>query len=125
MKTICVDLDGVINQYVGWGHGELDTPSIDGAFTALLKLEKEYKIVIFTTRAGADNDITNYTNEAGETFHGIEAIRQWIDHHCILETGTTPTYNWEITNQKVPAIAYIDDRAIRFTNWQDVKKYFQ
>ena len=29
-----------------------------------------------------------------------------------------------ITNIKEPAQVYIDDRAIRFTNWQDIRKYF-
>jgi len=29
-----------------------------------------------------------------------------------------------ITNIKEPAHVYIDDRAIRFTNWQDIRKYF-
>lgn len=29
-----------------------------------------------------------------------------------------------ITSIKEPAHVYIDDRAIRFTNWQDIRKYF-
>lgn len=124
MKTICFDFDGVINQYVGWGHGELDTPPVKGAFETLLKLEKEYKIVVFTTRAGEDLSITTFEGEEG-TLYGVEAIRRWIDINCFEQTGRHPTHRWEITNQKVPAIAYVDDRAIRFTNWQDIKKYFQ
>ena len=30
----------------------------------------------------------------------------------------------KVTNIKEPAHVYIDDRAIRFTNWQDIRKYF-
>jgi len=29
-----------------------------------------------------------------------------------------------VSNLKPPAIAYIDDRGIRFTNWADITKYF-
>ena len=29
-----------------------------------------------------------------------------------------------ITNKKMKAVVYIDDRAIRFTNWQDICKLF-
>ena len=30
----------------------------------------------------------------------------------------------EVTNIKKPCQIIIDDRAIRFTNWQDIRKYF-
>ena len=29
-----------------------------------------------------------------------------------------------ITNKKFAAVAYIDDRALRFTNWRDMRQYF-
>jgi hypothetical protein len=29
-----------------------------------------------------------------------------------------------ITSRKLAAIAYIDDRAVRFTNWMDIQNYF-
>jgi len=119
MKTLCFDLDGVINEYVGWNHGDLNTKSIPGAFKTLLELEKEYKIIVFTTRAGEDSHITHWMD-----LTGIEAIRAWINFWCEKETGTRPTYQWEITDRKVPAIVYVDDRALRFTNWEDIRKYF-
>lgn len=41
------------------------------------------------------------------------------------ENGMKIGTHWhEVTSEKPPAIAYIDDRAIRFTNWEDVRKYF-
>ncbi len=30
----------------------------------------------------------------------------------------------DITCEKLPALAYIDDRAVRFTNWGDIRKRY-
>lgn len=46
----------------------------------------------------------------------LEKVEQWLRDHNFPSL--------EVTNVKKPAHAYIDDRAIRFTNWQDIRRYF-
>ncbi len=45
-----------------------------------------------------------------------EKVKKWLDKYGFPEL--------EVTNIKKPAHAYIDDRAIRFTNWNDIRRYF-
>lgn len=47
--------------------------------------------------------------------HDMEEVRSWLKEHEI----TLP-----VTDKKISATAYIDDRAIRFINWKDVTSYF-
>ena len=42
-------------------------------------------------------------------------VKQWL-----MANGFPPM---EVTNVKIPAFMYIDDRAIRFTNWSDIVNY--
>lgn len=85
--NVCVDFDGVLNEYKGWkGEAVLYNPR-SNAKKFLQELEKDYNIIIFTTR-DADN------------------VKEWMDLYEM-------PYD-KITNKKEGAIAYIDDRAIRF-----------
>jgi len=45
-----------------------------------------------------------------------EEVKLWLELHDFPEL--------EVTDIKKPAHVYIDDRAIRFTNWQDIRRYF-
>lgn len=102
-KTICVDFDGVIHAYTKGYHDTTayDVP-MEGAYDSLVKLKGQgWRIVIFSAR-------------------GADEIRSWLTQHW----AGSQLENLEITNVKIPALAYIDDRAIRFTNWKDVEKYF-
>jgi len=47
--------------------------------------------------------------------HDLEEVRKWLIEHEI----TLP-----VTDKKVAATAYVDDRAIRFQSWRDVTSYF-
>jgi len=75
----------------------------------------------------------------GEPMEGsLEAIKYLISlGHEVWILTSNPDLNevasWlykysfpllKITNIKEPAHVYIDDRAIRFTDWQDIRKYF-
>ena len=99
--TICVDFDGVIHKYSkGFQDGEIYDPPIEGAIDALHKLkERGYNVVILTSR--------NNT---------IPKVKEWVKKYLGPDI--------EVTNRKLPALAYIDDRAIRFTNWDDILRYF-
>ncbi len=44
-----------------------------------------------------------------------EKVREWMDAHNFPKI--------KVTNIKEPAHIYIDDRGLRFTNWQDMRRY--
>lgn len=113
IKTIAIDFDGVIHKYSkGWQDGSIYDEPIEGAFEAIKSLMKDYAVFVFTTR-------------------NPSMVAEWIMSkgriHTVLKE---PTDFWNdntrllITNKKLPAIAYIDDRGIRFTNWKDILNYF-
>lgn len=84
-KTICVGFDGVLNEY---GYEERDLgESLTGSKEFIKELRKKYKVVILTSRPK-------------------EQVSYWLRDNCFP--------SMKVTNRKVPAVAYIDDRAIRF-----------
>lgn len=105
---IAIDFDGVIHKYSnGWQFGKLYDGPIEGAIHSIRKiLEMGYNIIIFSTRA--DNPKM------------IEDMYQWLEKHGLENKRDFI----KITNIKPIAGVYIDDRAIRFTNWIDIMKYF-
>jgi len=107
-RTIAVDFDGVIHKYSkGFTDGTIYDEPMEDVKEALTKLQLRFNIVIFTTRLNP-------------MFKEVETrrkdIEDWLAKHNI-------PYD-ELTNNKPPAIAYIDDRGIRFTNWRDMLKYW-
>jgi len=106
-QTLCIDFDGVIHKYTGWNNGQLNPDAIEGAKEAIDQLKNKYKIVIFSTRA---SDKYNRKPTSKEL---IENMKQWLNQHNI--------HYDDITAEKIGAVAYIDDRAIRFEqNWNDI-----
>jgi hypothetical protein len=99
-QTIAIDFDGVIHAYSqGWHDGDIYDDPVPGTKEAIKKLmNKGYKVVVFTARTD------------------LEEIGVWLKYHDIVVD--------KITNTKPRAIAYIDDRGIRFTNWKDILNYF-
>lgn len=90
-----VDFDGVIHRYSrGWQDGSIYDPAMPGAIAALdAMVDHGYDVVIFSTRPA-------------------DQIRPWI-----AERWPDRGAEVEITDRKLPAIAQIDDRAIRFESW--------
>ena len=84
-KTICVGFDGVLNEY-GYEEGDLGEP-LTGSKEFIKELCKKYKVVILTSRPK-------------------EQVIDWLNNNGFPST--------KVTNRKVPAVAYIDDRAIQF-----------
>lgn len=117
-KTIAVDLDGVIHKYSkGFHDGTMYDEPMEGARKILEKLVKTgYKIVIFTTRL---NPCFDEENKA-KGYDALQDILHWLDKYSFIKN----IHYHEITNNKPKAFAYVDDRAIRFTSWQDIKNYF-
>jgi len=113
LHKIGIDFDGVIHKYsMGWKDGSIYDDAIDGALETILKLSSKYEVYIFTTRAR-------------EELNQIGMIKDWLTNQAgAKELDPMFFMNLIITDKKLPAIAYIDDRGIRFTNWMDIKKYF-
>lgn len=103
-KTIAVDFDGVIHKYSNHWQGGIiyDHPCDDVQKSLKDLVEDGFRIVIFTTR-------TNFCD-----------IAVWLNDNGMQ----LDTHYHDITNIKPKALAYIDDRAVRFTNWIDVRKMF-
>jgi len=99
-KTIAYDFDGVLHEFKdGWtGDMPEGKPIKDAKWAIELLTERGFEVVIFTTRIMT------------------VLVHKW------LEENDFPTV--EVTNVKPKAIAYIDDRGIRFTNHRDIVKYF-
>jgi hypothetical protein len=106
VSTVAVDFDGVVHAYSkGWSDGTIYDEPLPGAFDALRSLMERYAVFIFTTR-------------------DVASVADWIsDHSGIRTTNLEPPKFWNgrnellVTNRKYPAIAYIDDRGIRFESW--------
>lgn len=115
MKTIAIDFDGVIHKYSkGWFDGSCYDEPFEGAFVTIGKLMLAgYSVFIHTTR---DSDQVIKWFEKWKSPFEVWKIP---DHEKFWNNNTTIG----VTNRKLPAIAYIDDRAIKFDgNWKDILK---
>lgn len=112
-RTIAVDFDGVIHQYSkGFMDGSIYDLPVEGARDAMKSMvDKGYRVVIFTTRLNPDFDRTGI-----ETHAMRDSIKTWLKKYGFL----VQVHYHELTNNKPPAIAYIDDKGIRFDNWLHV-----
>ena len=104
-NQIAIDFDGVVHgNSKGFHDGTVYDPPIFGSIKAIKELSKKYTIILFTAKVKPDRPLVN--NKTGE-----ELIWEWLKKYNISQ------YIKEITCEKPRAIAYIDDRAIRFTDW--------
>jgi len=102
--TIAVDFDGVIHKYSrGWQEGEIYDDPVEGALEKLLRLYLDgFAISISTARTE------------------LEPVRAWWNKWYNIKFPNSEMFPVEITNMKPIAVAYVDDRAVKFTNWDDV-----
>lgn len=91
-SIISVDFDGVIND-----RGQLMPMAREGLQELI---DRGYRVVIHTLRA----------RSAG----GRASVIDWLNNYDL------PFH--DVTAVKPPALAFIDDRAIHFTNWTEVLK---
>lgn len=115
-KSIVFDFDGVIHKYSrGWQDGSIYDEPVSGIKEVINELHRDYDIYIVTTRA--------------RELSGEYDVRDYLDKHGI-------EYDM-VTSVKVPAIVYVDDRALTFNPdnistlvksiknfqpWQDIPK---
>lgn len=112
MKTIAVDFDGVVHGYSkGWQDGDIYDPPLPGAIEALTTLMETHAVFIHTSRNAGD--VAAWLAERGfDTVLDIDGRSHpkrefWNEEGALL-----------VTDRKLPAVAYIDDRGIRFTSWE-------
>ena len=109
-NQIAIDFDGVVHGNSKGFHGGTvyDSP-IPGSIEAIKELSKKYTIILFTAKVKPDRPLVN-----GKT--GEELIWEWLKQYNISQ------YIKEITCEKPRAVVYIDDRAIRFEDWNSTLK---
>lgn len=103
--TIAVDFDGVIHAYsLGWCDGSIYDPPMPGALDGLHAVMDQDAVFVHTAREP-------------------EPVAEWLTAHgftCQTDHDG-PFWNHRgvllVTNRKLAATAYLDDRAVRFTNW--------
>lgn len=105
-QTIAFDFDGVIHKYSkGWQDGSIyDEPNLQVIEVMKKLLQDNYSVIIISTREP-------------------EQIKRWWDINIQSPIATTiPEYTkfWNsdkigITSRKLPAMCYIDDRALPFS----------
>lgn len=103
-RTIAVDFDGVIWPYdEGWQDGNIYAEPFKDAKSSIEQLKSMgYKIVIFTTRANSSS--------------GMAQVKEYLNEYNI-------PYD-KITDRKIQAKLYIDDRALKFDSWTKVIRQF-
>jgi len=100
-KNISIDFDGVIH---GYSKGRQDGIPYDkpkeGAIESLIELYRMgLNIIIFTSRPESE----------------FQMVEDYIRHYLTDIYKNIPLL---VTNKKHACVAYIDDRAIHFTNWK-------
>lgn len=97
VKTLALDFDGVMNTYHGWKGEDVmfnPAPGLNG-FLNWCKANG-WEVVVFTTRDPS-------------------RVREWLEQHFLS------SYIFDVTNTKPLALAYVDDRAFRFTgSFEDI-----
>ena len=108
--NIGVDFDLVLHKYSkGYHDGTLYDEMTPGAAAALQKLSDRYTVIVYTCKAKKDRGLVN-----GKT--GTELVWEWLEKNDLAQ------YVSKVTAEKPRAVAYIDDKAIRFSTWDQCLK---
>lgn len=111
--NIAIDFDGVIHDFSkGWHDGTCYGDPLPGAIESLKDLSQKFNIIIFTAKAKPNRPLVN-----GKT--GKQLVEDWLVKYGVRDCVK------EITSEKPRAWLYIDDKAYRFSNWQDAMKFVE
>jgi len=106
-NVLCLDFDGVIhNDHLGFHDGTIYGEPIPGSIESIKELSQKFKLIIYTCKANPKRPLIDNKT-------GIELIWEWLDKHGIKDCISDVTFN------KPTALAYIDDKAFRFINWNE------
>lgn len=103
INVVCLDFDGVINEYPGWqgeGFAKINGKPVEGAKEAIKSLrDKGWLVLVHSTRC-------SYSG-------GTIAIVEYLNEYNIRVDG--------VCTNKPPADIYVDDRGIQFNgNWEEL-----
>lgn len=98
MQTIVLDFDGVIRKFFYGDPLDGGIPVQQSKEGIKTLIDSGYKIVICTARTDTDN------------------VKKWLNNNGYPDI--------EVTNNKPQAIAYVDDKAIKFINWHNLIEKF-
>jgi hypothetical protein len=90
----------------GYYDGTIYDEPLPGTFEGLKKLSEKYTLILFTTKAKPDRGLINGRPT-------IELLWEWLEKHNLAQ------FISKITSEKPRAVVYIDDKAVRFDNWND------
>lgn len=113
--VVCVDFDGTI---APWGDLFGFPPPLPGAKDFLKYLrDNGYTIVIFTSRLSTVWHASEGRDPASGILEQVEYLQEYFNRYD-LEAD-------QVTAEKVPAVAYIDDKAIEYASWRTAKSRFK
>lgn len=103
--NIGIDFDGVIHKNSkGYHDGTIYDDPVDGVEEALKVLSERYNLICCTAKAKPDRELVN-----GKT--GSILVWEWLKERGLDK------YIKQVTSEKPRAVAYIDDKGIRFEDW--------
>lgn len=132
-KTIAIDFDGVIHKYSkGWHDGSIYDEAVESSFQSIQQLFiSGYTVFIFSTRSPkqikkwmiehtfeSEYEHDGMGNDPGLFIYPkykfrVEVIPFWV------KFWNKPNVIG-VTKRKLPALCYIDDRALKFEgDWND------
>ena len=105
MINIGVDFDGPIHKCSkGYHDGTIYDDPVEGSYEALQALAEKYTVIVYTCKARPDRGLVN-----GKT--GTQLVWEWLEKHDMSQFVS------KVTAEKPRAVAYIDDKAIKFDDW--------
>lgn len=112
-SVIAIDFDGVIhNNSLGFHDGTIYGEPIEGSLQSIKTISKKFQIVIYTAKAKSDRPLIN-----GKT--GVELVWDWLKKYDIDNCVK------EVTAEKPRCICYVDDKAIKFEDWNQTMNDIQ
>ena len=107
-KQLAIDFDGVIHKSSkSFYDGTIYDDPVDGVEEALKQLSRDYILIIYTCKANPERPLINSKT-------GTELIWDWLRKYEL------DSYIDDIVYGKPNAKYYIDDKAIKFINWNQV-----
>ena len=101
---VCLDFDGVINDYPGWqdeGYTVIFGEPIKGTAEAVAELMKKYRVIVNSARCRSQS--------------GTQAIKKYLKKYNIVVDA--------VVRRKPRADIYLDDRGVRFEGrWKNSLK---
>ena len=93
-RVIAIDFDGVIHSFTsGWqGALKANDPIVPGIKEVIAELRQDYQVIVMSSRCLHPG--------------GTKTIEKYLNKYGIIVDG--------ITGEKIPALVYVDDRAITF-----------